>query len=89
MADQGDVPKKDYSRRLGVIEALTAVTQQCPNGSVRNVARQAIESISQNKREALRDQVYYVLTAIQGWRGERARQVHDSLTEFLEDTKKD
>lgn len=74
----------DYARRLGVIEALTSVSQQCPNGAVRAVAAQAIESIKARRTSGLRDQVYYVLTAIQGWRGDRARQVHESLMAYLE-----
>jgi hypothetical protein len=37
---------------------------------------------------ALREQAYFVLTAIQGWRGERASQVHRSLTAFVAAGKK-
>jgi len=76
----------DYTRQLGVVEALTLTSQQCPSGPVRTVAAQALESLKGEERGSLRDQVYYVLTAIQGWRGDRARQIHESLTAFLEST---
>ncbi len=75
---------KDYARQLGVVECLVAITNQCPSGPVRTVAAQALEAIKQNGPGVIREQVYFVLTALQGWRGERAKQIHDSLTLFLE-----
>ncbi len=75
---------KDYARQLGVVECLVAITNQCPSGPVRTVAAQALEAIKENRPGVMREQVYFVLTALQGWRGERARQIHDSLTLFLE-----
>ena len=77
-------PNDDYSRELGVIEAFTVVTQQCPNGSVRACAERALEAVKTGGAEVLREQAYFVLTALQGWRSERARQVHASLSAFLE-----
>ena len=74
----------DYSRTLGVIEAITVVTRQCPSGAVRGCAARALESIKAGGADALREQAYLVLTAIQGWRGNRATQVHASLGAFLE-----
>ena len=90
MADQGEDagPNSDYSRQLGVVEALTLASRQCPNGSVRNVATQALESLKSSQSSGLREQVYFVLSAIQGWRGERARQIHDSLAAYLESASK-
>ena len=41
------------------------------------------EAIQAGGAEVLKQQAYYVLTAIQGWRGDRARQVHRSLTNYL------
>ncbi len=82
MAGQDDY--SDYSRTLGVIEAITVVTLQCPNGSVRGCAERALEAIKAGGADALREQAYFVLTAIQGWRGDRASQVHASLSAFLE-----
>jgi hypothetical protein len=82
--DPAAQPAKDYSRQLGVVESLVAITNQCPSGPVRVVAQQALEAIKQNEPGVMREQVYFVLTAIQGWRGERARQIHDSLTAFLD-----
>jgi hypothetical protein len=76
--------EKDYERRLGVVESLVAITNQCPSGPVRTVAAQALEAIKANEPGVMREQVYFVLTALQGWRGERARQIHDSLTAFME-----
>lgn len=78
------VRPKDYSRQMGVVECLVSITNQCPSGPVRTVAAQALEAIKGNKPGVMREQVYYVLTAIQGWRGERARQIHDSLTQFMD-----
>jgi hypothetical protein len=77
-------PTNDYSRDLGVIEAFTVVTQQCPSGSVRACAERAIEAVKTGGADALREQAYFVLTAIQGWRGDRATQVHRSLSAFLD-----
>ena len=85
MADAPD----DYERTLGVIEAITVVTQQCPSGSVRACAERALEAIKDGGSSALREQAYFVLTAIQGWRGDRAGQVHASLSAFLEPSSDD
>ena len=74
----------DFSRTLGVIEAITLVTQQCPSGAVRACAERALEAIKAGGADALREQAYFVLTALQGWRGDRATQVHASLSAFLE-----
>ncbi len=75
---------RDYDRDLGVIEAITVVTRSCPNGGVTNAARQALEAIKTGGPEKLKEQAYFVLVAIKGWRGERARQVHRSLSRYLE-----
>jgi hypothetical protein len=74
----------DYERNLGVTEAFIAVRDQCPMGSVRRVAMQAIEAAGNGGAGVLREQAYFVLTAIQGWRGERSQQVHRSLQAFLD-----
>ena len=75
---------RDYERTLGVVEAFTVVCEQCPSGAVRGVAERALEAAKQAEPGALKRQAYFVLTAIQGWRGERASQVHRSLTEFID-----
>ena len=77
-------PAKDYARQLGVVESLVAITNECPSGPVRATAARALETIKRREPGVMREQVYYVLSAIQGWRGERARQIHDSLTEFYQ-----
>jgi len=77
-----DAPSKDYTRQLGVVECLVAITNECPSGPVRVTAANALEAIKSREPGVMRNQVYYVLSALQGWRGERARQVHDSLTAF-------
>ncbi len=74
---------KDYTRQLGVVESFVAITRECPSGPVRAMAERALEAIKQNP-DSMREQVYFVLAALQGWRGERATQVHDSLTAFYE-----
>ena len=74
----------DYERNLGVVEAFIAVRDQCPMGSVRRVAMQALDTAGKDGAGALREQAYFVLTAIQGWRGERSQQVHRSLQAFLD-----
>jgi hypothetical protein len=75
---------RDYDRTLGVVEAFTVVCEQCPSGAVRRVAEQALAAAKQGKPGGLKEQAYFVLTAIQGWRGDRANQVHRSLSEFIE-----
>jgi hypothetical protein len=77
-------PKPDYERDLGVIEAITVVTRSCPNGGVIAAAERALDAIKAGGPDTLKEQAYFVLTAIQGWRGDRARQVHRSLTRYLD-----
>ena len=74
----------DYDRDLGVIEAITVVTRSCPNGGVTSAAERALEAIKAGGPDTLKEQAYFVLTVIQGWRGERARQVHRSLSRYLD-----
>ena len=70
-------------RRLGVIEAFTAVVHSCPNGAVRQVAESALETLKREGADALPVQAYYVLTAVRGWQGDKAAQVKDALEAFL------
>ena len=79
-------PAKDYTRELGVVECFVAITNECQSGPVRTMASHALEAIKSGGPEVMRQQVYYVLTALQGWRGERASQVHASLTKYYQDT---
>ncbi len=85
-AESADTPK-DYDRDLGVIEAITVVTRSCPNGRVVRSAKGALEAIKGGGPDRLREQAYFVLTAIQGWRGDRAVQVHRSLSRYLDQAK--
>jgi hypothetical protein len=85
MTDESD---RDYDRDLGVIEAITVVTRSCPNGGVTNAAQQALDAIKAGGPDTLKLQAYFVLTAIKGWRGDRARQVHRSLSHYLESNSK-
>ncbi len=73
----------DYQRTLGVIEALTAVKNQCPNGSVRAAAEVALDAVGRGGRDVIREQASFVLSSMRGWRGERAAQIHRSLESFL------
>ena len=75
--------KVDYDRDLGVIEAITHVTRSCPSGVVVTAAKRALEAIGTGGADVMKQQAYFVLSAIQGWRGDRARQVHRSLTNSL------
>jgi hypothetical protein len=75
---------RDYDRDLGVIEAITWVTRSCPSGVVVSLAERALAEIKAGGASAMQQQAYLVLSALQGWRGERARQVHRSLTRYLE-----
>jgi len=75
---------RDYSRDLGVVEAITFVTRSCPSGVVVAAAERALEAIKAGGPDVMKQQAYFVLTSIKGWRGERARQVHRSLTKYLE-----
>lgn len=77
-------PERDYERDLGVIEAITIVTRSCPSGVVIASAERALEAIKQGGPDVMKQQAYFVLIAIKGWRGDRARQVHRSLTKYLE-----
>jgi len=74
----------DKERKLGVVEAISVVRDQCPSGAVRRVAEQALEDIKSRRSGALREQAFNVLSAIKGWRSDRATLVHVSLKEFLE-----
>ncbi|MEM9177061.1 MAG: hypothetical protein AAGC67_17725 [Myxococcota bacterium] len=76
---------RDYDRDLGVVEAITFVTRSCPSGVVVSVAEKALEAIAQGGTEVIPQQAYFVLTSMKGWRGDRARQVHRSLTKYLEE----
>lgn len=85
-AHPGEEPEAaDYERDLGVIEAITYVTRSCPSGSVVRAAKQSLKAIEAGGADAMRMQAYFVLTSIKGWRGDRARQVHNSLSRYLED----
>jgi hypothetical protein len=76
-------PAKDYSRTLGVVEAISAVRDQCPSGAVQAAARGALEAIQREGAPALPQQAFLVLSASRGWSGERAEQVKRSLRAFL------
>ena len=80
----GHAPAKDYKRQLGVVESLVAITNECQSGPVRSVASQALAAIKERGSDVMREQVYYVLSSMQGWRGERAQQVHRSLNAYYE-----
>ncbi len=75
----------EHERLLGVTEALMAVRDQCPSGSVRQVARSALETVGREGADALPAQAYLVLSATRGWMGDRATLVRRSLQAFLEE----
>lgn len=75
---------QEPERLLGVVEALTAVRDQCPHAAVRENAARALESVQREGAPELLRQASLVLSTVSGWRGERARQVKRSLTAFLE-----
>ena len=81
--DRQEDEAPNYDRNLGVIEAITYVTRSCPSGVVVSAAERALDAIKEGGPDVLQQQAYFVLTALQGWRGERARQVHRSLTQYL------
>lgn len=68
-----------------MIEAITYVTRSCPSGVVVGAAERALEAIKEGGAEVMKQQAYFVLISIKGWRGDRARQVHRSLTKYLEE----
>ena len=74
---------KEYDRILGVVEALTSARDQCPNGAARACAERALDAIKAGGSEVLREQAWFVCSALLGWRGERAEQVRRSLNAFL------
>ena len=74
----------DYDRNLGVVEAIMMVTRSCPNGRVVSVAEQALEAIKAGGADVIKNQAYFVITAMKGWRGDRASQVHRSLKHYLD-----
>jgi hypothetical protein len=86
-ANSGNGP--DFQRDLGVIEAITIVTRSCPSGVVVASAERALEAIKEGGSEVIKQQAYFVLMALQGWRGDRARQVHRSLSKYLEEAPSD
>jgi len=73
-------------RTLGVIEAISAVRDQCPNAAVRSYAESALAIIKREGAAALRPQAHLVLSTSAGWRGERADQVRRALQHFLSQT---
>lgn len=75
---------EDYERTLGVAEAITLVTQQCPNAHVRASAEAALDAIKGGDSDILKQQVFLVLTSMRGWRGDRATQIYRSLQSFLD-----
>ncbi|MAG30169.1 MAG: hypothetical protein CL908_04645 [Deltaproteobacteria bacterium] len=81
--DSGEA--QDYERDLGVIEAITMVTRACPSGVVVAAAERALDAIKAGGSDVVREQAYFVLTALKGWRGDRATQVHRSLSRCLEE----
>ena len=87
MGEDSSGANADYERDLGVIEAITFVTRSCPSGVVVNAAERALDAIKEGGPDVIKQQAYFVLTALQGWRGDRARQVHRSLTKYLEHEK--
>lgn len=74
----------DPARTLGVVECFTAVARQCPKEPARALAESALAAVERGGAAALAEQAFLVLTAIQGWQGERASQVRRSLQAFLE-----
>ncbi len=76
--------ERDYERTLGVIECFKAVTDQCPKGPARVLAEAALAAVERDGASVLPAQAYLVLSALRGWQGERAQQVHRSLQAFLE-----
>ncbi len=76
------------ARILGVVEAITAVTRQCPHGSVVAAAEHALETIKERGADAMAEQAFLVLTAMRGWRGDVSQQVGRSLQAFLDDYEK-
>jgi len=73
----------DGERILGVVECFAAVRDQCPSGAVQRVARQGLEAIAADGAAAMPVQSFYLLSAIRGWHGDRARQVKASLERYL------
>jgi hypothetical protein len=70
-------------RVLGVVECFTATRDQCPSGAVQRVARQGLYAIAREGAAAIPAQAFYLLTAVRGWQGDRARQVKRSLERYL------
>ena len=70
-------------RRLGVVEAFTAVVNQCPSGAVQSVARNALEALQREGSRTLPEQAFRVLSAVRGWRGPVAARVKEALEAFL------
>lgn len=77
-------PPDAPARLLGVVECFTAVARQCPKGPARALAESALGAVERGGAAALAEQAFLVLTAIQGWQGERASQVKRSLQAFLD-----
>ncbi len=78
-------PLPNLDRDLGVIEAIMMVTRTCPSGVVVKAAERALEEIKKDGADTMKQQAYFVLTAMKGWRGDRAIQIHRSLSKYLAD----
>lgn len=78
------IPTDDPGRTLGVVECFAAVVRHCPKGPARALAESALAAVEREGAGALAEQAFLVLTAIQGWQGERAARVKRSLQAFLD-----
>ena len=65
------------------------VTRTCPSGVVVNAAERALDAIKKDGADVMKQQAYFVRTAMQGWRGDRAIQIHRSLSQYLENNSAD
>jgi hypothetical protein len=66
-----------------VVEAISAVRDQCPHAAVREHAARALTEIQNGGADALREQAFLVLRTIVGWRGQRANAVRRALEQFV------
>jgi hypothetical protein len=81
-AEGGEAPATP-ERMLGVVEAFTAVRDQCPSGAVQRVARQGLETVAREGADALPLQAFTLRTAVRGWQGAKAAQVKRALDAYL------
>jgi len=64
---------------LTLDEAVQSVLTDCPNQYAKSYAAGMTEARSVYGKDGVKSQVLYILENIKGWRGEKAKEVRETL----------